>query len=281
MADQRSVKKLAFKFASRTFAYKRLAQGLSRSVSAFLSFMREYLDPGVKTDQCAHYADYIGIAANNATDLTHNIRAVFECIRQTGLKLTIRKCHLGVRQVEFLGRTISSEGVSPQSHKIQNYVSKLRFPKSKKSLQLYLGFVNYYGNCFPRMAEKLNPFYNFLKAELPISITSKLKENFDRVNKALSDACQLALKQPIPGKQLVLMTDASFRSAGDALMIECNPDQKIQSKKKTNAPVTFGSKVFSPHSSRCQFAQKNFWQYTWHFLSSHIFCGRHQNRQLS
>ena len=35
MADLRSVEMLAFNFASRTFAYKRLAQGLSRSVSAF------------------------------------------------------------------------------------------------------------------------------------------------------------------------------------------------------------------------------------------------------
>ena len=51
MADQRSVEMLAFNFASRTFAYKRLAQGLSRSVSAFSSFMREYLNPVVKIDQ--------------------------------------------------------------------------------------------------------------------------------------------------------------------------------------------------------------------------------------
>ena len=39
MADQRSVKMLAFNFASRTFAYKRLAQRLNRSVSAFSIFM--------------------------------------------------------------------------------------------------------------------------------------------------------------------------------------------------------------------------------------------------
>ena len=42
------------------------------------------------------------------------------------------------------------------------------------------------------------------------------------------------------------MTDASFRSAGFAFMIEDIPDQKIQSKGKTYAPVAFGSKVFSP-----------------------------------
>ena len=118
MADQRSVKMLAFNFASRTFAYKRLAQGLSRSVSAFSSFMREYLDPVVKADQCAQYVGDIGIAANNATDLSRNIQAVFKCIRQAGLKLTIEKCQFGVRQVEFLGRTISPEGISPQKFKI-------------------------------------------------------------------------------------------------------------------------------------------------------------------
>ena len=177
MADQRSVEMLAFIFASRTFAYKRLAQGLSRSVSAFSNFMREYLDPVVKADHCAQYVDDIGITANNATDLTRNIRAVFKCIRQAGLKLTIEKFHFGVRQVEFLGRTISPEGISPQARKIQNFLDKLRFPKSKKALQRYLGFVNYYRNYILRMAEKINPFYKLLKTGVPINITSELKKN--------------------------------------------------------------------------------------------------------
>ena len=108
------------------------------------------------------------------------------------------------------------------------------------------------------MAEKLNPFYKLLKAEVPINVTSELKETFDSVNKALSDACQLALKQPIPGKQLVLMTDASFRSAGYALMIEDNPDQKIQSKRKTYALVAFGSKNFSPAQLKMSIYSKEF-----------------------
>ena len=57
MADQRSIEMLAFNFASWTFAYKRLAQGLSRALSAFSSFMREYLDKLIKVDQCAQYVD--------------------------------------------------------------------------------------------------------------------------------------------------------------------------------------------------------------------------------
>ena len=112
---------LASSFASKTFAYKRLAQGLSISVCVFSSFMREYLDPVVKADQCAQYVDDIGITANNATDFTRYIRAVFKCIRLAGLKLTIEKCHFGVREVDFLGRTTSSQGIPPQARKGSNF----------------------------------------------------------------------------------------------------------------------------------------------------------------
>ena len=249
---------LAFNFASRTFAYKRLAQGLSRALSAFSSFMREYLDPVVKADQCAQYVDDIGIAANSAPELVRNIKAVFSCIRKAGLKLSMEKCHFGVRQVNFLGRTISPEGIAPQTHKVKNFLSKLRFPKSKKALQRYLGFVNYYRNYIPRMAEKLHPFYKLLKTDTSINITQDLVDTFELVNKALDDACELSLKQPLPGKQLVLMTDASFRSAGYALMIEDDPQQKIQSKRKTFAPIAFGSKIFSPAQLKMSIYSKEF-----------------------
>ena len=51
MADYQYIQMLAFNFASRTFAYRRLAQGLSKSLSAFSSSMREFLDKANKADQ--------------------------------------------------------------------------------------------------------------------------------------------------------------------------------------------------------------------------------------
>ena len=72
MADQQPIELLAINFASRTFAYRRLAQGLSRLLSAFSSFIREYLDPVIKADQCAQYVDDISTAANTPELLTKN-----------------------------------------------------------------------------------------------------------------------------------------------------------------------------------------------------------------
>ena len=168
MADQRSVELLAFNFVSRTFAYRRLAQGLSRALSAFSSFMREYLDSVIKADQCAQYVDDLGIAANTTEQLIKNIRAVFKCIREAGLKLIIEKCHFGVTQIEFLGRTITPNGVAPQNQKVKNFLSKVRFPKSKKQVQKHIGFVNYYRNYIPRLSEKLIGMYELLKADSKI-----------------------------------------------------------------------------------------------------------------
>ena len=67
-----------------------------------------------KPDQCAQYVDDIGIAAITPEQLIKNLRAVFQCLRKAGLKLSIAKCHFGVQQVDFLGRTITTNGVAPQ-----------------------------------------------------------------------------------------------------------------------------------------------------------------------
>ena len=117
IANSRSIGMPAFNFASRTFAYRRLAQGLSRALSAFSRFMREYLDRVIIADQCAQYVDDIGIAANDADQLIKNLRETFECIREAGLKLTMHKCHFGTAEIDFLGRTIP-EGVKPQKEEL-------------------------------------------------------------------------------------------------------------------------------------------------------------------
>ena len=51
--------------------------------------MRQNLDKPIKADQYARYVDDIGISVNDTEQLCANIRTVFECIWNTGLKLTM------------------------------------------------------------------------------------------------------------------------------------------------------------------------------------------------
>ena len=102
------------------------------------------------------------------TQLIRNVRAVFECIRQAGLKLTIEKCDFRVTEVELLGRTITPQGIVPQDHKIQKFLANVRLTMSKKQVQRYIGFVNYYRTHNPRLSETVLGFYEHLKADKQI-----------------------------------------------------------------------------------------------------------------
>ena len=109
-----------------------------------------------------------------------------------------------------------------------------------------MGFLSYYRTYVHRLSEKLREFYELLKIDNKITITEDLLDDYKAINTALTEACGLALKQLIKERQYVIMADASFRTSGYALMIEAKGDKKLTSKKKTFAPVAFGSKVFSP-----------------------------------
>ena len=146
MADPKTVEMLAFNFASRTLAYRRLAQNLSRSLSAFSSFLREYLDSVIKADQCARYVDDNCPAANSPEQLITNLRVVFKCILKVVLKLLMAKCHIGLKGIDFFGRTIRPNSVIPQKQKVTKFMVKVSFPSSKKELRRPNGFLNYYRN---------------------------------------------------------------------------------------------------------------------------------------
>ena len=117
------------------------------------------------------------------------------------------KCHFGVKQVDFLGRTITPNDVAPQADKATNFLSKLRFPKSKKTLQVYIGYLNYYRNYIPRLSERVSPFFKLLKETSKFYVPTNLVEAFTNLNKLLENSCQLALKQPLKNKQLIAMSD--------------------------------------------------------------------------
>ena len=117
MADQQSMELLAFNFASTTFAYRRLAQGVSRSLSAFSSFIVEYLDPVIKAVQCAQNIGDIGIAANIPQHVIKNLREIFQCIRKAGLKLSMAKCNFWGTRSRFPWTYNNNQGNSPTETK--------------------------------------------------------------------------------------------------------------------------------------------------------------------
>ena len=262
MADEQSIQLLAFNFGSRTFAYLRLAQGLNRSLSAFNSTVREYVDALVKADKCAQYVDDIGIAAHTVDELLSNIEAVFQQIQKAGLKLSMAKCAFGHPQIDFLGRSITSKGVAPLEDKIDDFLKKVKLPTSVKSLQRYIGFVQFYRQYIPRLAEKLTPLYKLLQKDVKFQLNQQHKDIIFEINENLAKAAKLSLRLPLPDKQLVIMCDASEHAAGYVLLIE-DYTETNDGPMKMYAPVSFGSQRFTE-------GQMSLTMYAKEFLAMHF-----------
>ena len=243
--------------------------------------MREYLDKVINADQCAQNVDDIGIAANDAKQLIFNLGASFQCNRKAGLKLTMHKCHFGAPETDFLGRTITPARMEPQRPGVQNFLENTKFPKLKKALQRYLGFLDYYRNYIPSLSEKLTPFFKLLTKDEKVLVTPDLLEKFTEINKAFDRCCEPALKQPLPNKQIALMTDASFSAAGYAVLIEDDPLEKYTSTRKAFAPVAYGSKTFSPTQKKMSIYAEDFLAFfCFQGIRTLIFFGEPQNRSL-
>ena len=187
MADEQSIQ---FNFGSRTFAYLRLAQGLNRSSFAFNSTIREYLDTLVKADKCAQYVDDIGIAANNVDELVLNIKAVFQQLQKAGLMLSMSKCAFGHPKIEFVGTSITSKGIAPLEDRIDKFLNNLKLPTSVKSLQRYIGFVQFYRQYIPMLAEKLVPLYKLLQKDVKFALTQFHKDAIFDINQNLARAAR-------------------------------------------------------------------------------------------
>ena len=239
MADEQSFQLLAFNFGSRTFALLRLAQGLNLFLSAFNSTVREYLDPLVKADKCAQYDDDIGKETNTVEELVSNIEAVFIKFGQVGLKLSMAKCAFGHPEIEFLGKSIITKGIAPIEEKVDKFLENIKLPTSVKSLQRYIGFVQFNRQYIPRLPEKLIHPYKLLQKDVKNELT-QVHEGVIFDIKNLANAAKVSLQLPFPDKLLVIMCDA----AGYLLLLKEYTDSDV-GPMTSYAPVAFGSPRFT------------------------------------
>ena len=151
MADDLSVQLLAFNFASRTFAYNCLAQGLNKSVTGFSSFVKHYLDPCLAANVCTQFMDDIAAGVNNFDEMIPALRKIFDCLRESGLKLSAHKCEFGTTKIDYLGSTITPKGISPKRAKIEKFLGQIRMPNTVKQVKRLIGFVQFFRNFIPNL----------------------------------------------------------------------------------------------------------------------------------
>ncbi len=140
---------------------------------------------------------------------------MFAILAANCLALNLEKCVFAVHELDFLGHRISAAGVAPLRDNVQVI---LDFPKPTdcKSLQRFLGMINFYHHFLPGAAGTLRPLTAALSGNpKTLPWTPDMETAFADAKKALVAA--VPLSHPLPGAILSLAADASDTQVGAVL----------------------------------------------------------------
>ncbi|KAH9184555.1 hypothetical protein AeNC1_013469 [Aphanomyces euteiches] len=89
------------------------------------------------------YLDDICVHSKHLNEHVNHLRCVLEVLRKEKLYARIEKCAFAVPKVDFLGHTMSAEGLQVHSNKVRA-IEKWSSPTNHKELLSFLGMAGYY-----------------------------------------------------------------------------------------------------------------------------------------
>ncbi|CAB4010839.1 Hypothetical predicted protein [Paramuricea clavata] len=87
---------------------------------------------------------------------------LFDDIEGCEPKLNKKKCKIRVREVSYIGHTLTSEGIKPDKEKVKA-ILLMPEPSTKQELQWFIGMVQKVAKFIPYLSEKLAPLRSLLK----------------------------------------------------------------------------------------------------------------------
>ena len=108
---------------------KILAKSLSKSVTGFNAFVQKYLDQCLAANLCTQFMD-IGSGAENIEEKKEILIKILARIQKSGLKLSPENCQFGMSQISFSDNTITSEGITPETKRIEKFLGKVKTPQT-------------------------------------------------------------------------------------------------------------------------------------------------------
>ena len=168
--------------------------------------LMEQVFVGMSWQTALVYLDDIIVHAKSFEDELRHLREVFTRLEESNLKLSPKKCQLFQRSAEFLGYTVSGNGIDCQDVKIET-VRDWPTPKSPTEVKSFMGLCTYYRRFVHGFSDIAAPLNAVASARTNFSWGSTEEEVFNNLKKALIHAPILAY--PTMMDEFVLDTDAS------------------------------------------------------------------------
>lgn len=218
-----------YEFLKMPFGLKNAAQAFQRLMDGILHNL----------DCCFVYLDDILVSSSTPESHIVDLRKVFSLLSTNGLVVNVKKCVFGQTSIQFLGHLISPKGIQPLSGKI-HAIKDFPTPADRKSLERFLGMMNFYHRFIPRLASQLIPLTEALKGKSKqLTWSSECQSAFQSAKELLAKA--VMLHHPQNDATTKLSVDASDFAIGAELS---------QQQHGLWKPIAFFSRKLSPTQSR-------------------------------
>ena len=182
------------------------------------------------------YLDDILIFTESIEEHRKITRRVLELLQRHKLFLKPDKCEFEKTKVEYLGVIISHNSVEMDPVKVAG-VTDWPAPTSKKEVQSFLGFTNFYRRFIEDFSHHARPLFDLTKSDTKWKWTTEEQSAFDSLKNAVTSAP--ILMSPDNSRPFRIEADSSDFATGAVLSQQSPDDEKWH-------PVAFLSKSLSP-----------------------------------
>lgn len=221
----------SFNTSQGAYRWKVLPFGLSISPNSFQRMMNIAFT-GLTPEKAFLYVDDIIVIGRSEKHHFHNLKTVFERLRQYNLKINPEKCKFFQTEVIFLGHKCTSAGILPDDSKLKA-VKNFPTPKNKDEVKRFVAFANYYRKFIQDFAKISAPLSNLTRKRIDFVWTDETQNAFEKLKKSLLKP--QILQYPDFTKKFKITVDASDIACGGVLS---------QDFDGNDLPIAFFSRVF-------------------------------------
>jgi len=197
--------------------------GLCNAPAVFQVFVNEVLREFLNVFLFV-YLDDILIFSPDSESHVNYVRQVLQKLLENQLYVKAEKCEFLAEKVSFLGYIISPNQIQMDPTKV-SAVSKWPTPDSRKKVQQFLGFANFYRKFIRNFSSVAAPLHVLTSPKFPFKWTPQADIAFQRLREGFTTAPILTI--PDPQWQFVVEVDASNEGIGGVLSQRSVEDNKM------------------------------------------------------
>jgi hypothetical protein len=206
--------KTAFSTRYGLYEYLVMSFGLTNAPVYFMYLMYLVFMPELEKFVVV-FIDDILVYSKNEDEHTQHLHIVLQRLRDHRLYAKLSKCDFWLREIKFLGHTISQDGISVDHEKVQE-VMNWKPPTTVQQIQSFLGLAGYYRRFILAFSRIAKPMTELLKKGVKYEWSQKCEDAFHTLRQHLTTAPVLA--QPDNTKSFDVYCDASGTGLGCVLM---------------------------------------------------------------